>query len=351
MQPGQIGALEQGHSIIRRDSLLYTPFFIFVHARVIFSGKMLDDEESLMDRFNMHFWNGFISESFPEFKRPSSELSLTSDIYIEKLKELLADARSASVTVSANEELDDLQTSALLFCLIPFALGYSLYYRSEYIPEFRFQLIQEVVAYWKDFLRVSFQLNLIQQTDMSCRTSKIDAVKRQFLLKDSIKKVSGAKNIDDSRAEVIDMLGFFAIQCQTEVRFAEEELNLLRLKPETAEVDKNAGQSKKPWSVKIDHTNLRSHFAKSVFRPDITTPTLSLEEFAEQELLKLKAGNHPVKASDSDEDTYYQTQREAEIIEHRKAREWDNWKDDNPRGIGNKMINLGWLGINCQYCM
>ena len=295
-----------------------------------------------MVRFNGLFWQQFMAEFFADLTLKVVKPEPLSSDLIQSLRDLWEDARSASVSISANDELEDLQTSSLLFALIPFALGYSIYYRTQYKSEGRLGILKETCALWNDFLRTCYQLELIKQRDMSCRTTKIESVKRQSLLKDSIRHVSVSKDLDESRQHVVDMLEFFGIQCQVEMRFVEDEIQMLMLNPDES-LNPSKDESipkKKPWSIRLNQDNIRSLFAGQVFKPDIAMPTVSLAEFAEQEMRRIKAAT-PEPGLSVDDVDFYKSQRESELREAQKERAWDDWKDDNPRGSGNKMGNIG----------
>ena len=58
----------------------------------------------------------------------------------------------------------------------------------------------------------------------------------------------------------------------------------------------------------------------------------------------MQASNSQVRTpeiEDEDDEDFYRKQREEDAKEAEKARNWDDWKDDNPRGAGNKMMNMG----------
>lgn len=63
-------------------------------------------------------------------------------------------------------------------------------------------------------------------------------------------------------------------------------------------------------------------------------PTMTLDEWAaieQQNMMKSETIN--------DDDGISSGKEEEE--EELKARKWDDWKDDHPRGSGNKMANIG----------
>mmetsp|Transcript_14823 Transcript_14823/g.22448 ORF Transcript_14823/g.22448 Transcript_14823/m.22448 type:complete len:434 (-) Transcript_14823:32-1333(-) len=91
---------------------------------------------------------------------------------------------------------------------------------------------------------------------------------------------------------------------------------------------------------------------KTIFRPSWNQPTMSLAELAEREVEEAKARSDRQKRSE--EDQLKQPRRyellvkdgledDAKLVDAsaKVDREWDDWKDDNPRGSGNKMGDLG----------
>lgn len=82
----------------------------------------------------------------------------------------------------------------------------------------------------------------------------------------------------------------------------------------------------------------RERVAGAVFRPTHHLPTMSLDEFADGEVADMQrrqqaeqeaAAAKASKGEESDGD-------DEEGV--RKARAWDDWKDDNPRGWGNSKL-------------
>ncbi|CEJ84451.1 hypothetical protein VHEMI03478 [[Torrubiella] hemipterigena] len=81
----------------------------------------------------------------------------------------------------------------------------------------------------------------------------------------------------------------------------------------------------------------RKDLAKGVFRPGHNLPTMSIDEYLEEEKRRggiLEGGTDPQKPQ-VDEDDMDAVDRETY-----KAREWDDYKDDNRRGAGNT-LNMG----------
>jgi hypothetical protein len=96
----------------------------------------------------------------------------------------------------------------------------------------------------------------------------------------------------------------------------------------------------------------RQHIQSQVFRPSWNQPTMTLEELADREVAdaikrdenqkkaelenKSKPRRYEFLVRDGMEDDKDLVDASAKI-----DREWDNWKDDNPRGSGNKMGDRG----------
>ncbi|KAJ2782662.1 Type 2A phosphatase-associated protein 42 [Coemansia javaensis] len=96
------------------------------------------------------------------------------------------------------------------------------------------------------------------------------------------------------------------------------------------------GQPMQPFVL----TNDRQRIKDGVFRPDWALPTMTVDEYLEQERQRGNiisgGGKEPdprPEISDNDHDAL-----DAEVD---KQREWDDFKDDNPRGWGNRGGNRG----------
>ncbi|KAF9955523.1 hypothetical protein BGZ70_010225 [Mortierella alpina] len=81
-------------------------------------------------------------------------------------------------------------------------------------------------------------------------------------------------------------------------------------------------------------TNKKAEMMKGVFRPGHSLPTMSIEEYIDQEIERgnfLSGGTEEPKKKEADDND-----EEAVNAETLKARNWDDFKDDNPKGWGNK---------------
>ncbi|KAM4056788.1 TAP42-like family protein [Hirsutella rhossiliensis] len=94
-----------------------------------------------------------------------------------------------------------------------------------------------------------------------------------------------------------------------------------------------AGKPMQPFTLVSSRTDL----ARGVFRPGHNLPTMSIDQYLAEERRRgniLEGGTDPAKPR-VDEDDMDAVDRETY-----KAREWDDFKDENPRGSGNT-LNMG----------
>ncbi|KAF9912196.1 hypothetical protein EC991_000607 [Linnemannia zychae] len=95
------------------------------------------------------------------------------------------------------------------------------------------------------------------------------------------------------------------------------------------------GRPLRPFMI----TNKRNEMMKGVFRPGHSLPTMTIEEYLDQEMECgnfLSGGTEEPKKKEADDND-----EEAINAETIKARNWDDFKDDNPKGWGNKGGNIG----------
>ncbi|SOV75192.1 type 2A phosphatase-associated protein 42, putative [Plasmodium sp. gorilla clade G3] len=121
---------------------------------------------------------------------------------------------------------------------------------------------------------------------------------------------------------------------------------------------------KKPWFFTIkknmkpsDITEIRNYYKDLVFKPFHNLPTISLEECAQMEMQYSLKGtndndinNTQGYGSPNEEkellrneknDDYYKDDLKKENEKDLHDKEWDDWKDLHPKGIGNKNKNIG----------
>jgi hypothetical protein len=96
----------------------------------------------------------------------------------------------------------------------------------------------------------------------------------------------------------------------------------------------------------------RQELANQVFRPSWNQPTMSLEELAERERADAIRRAEAQKVSEAE--AIFKPRRYEQLVKDgmeddeklveasaKLDRDWDDWKEENPRGSGNKMSERG----------
>ena len=92
-----------------------------------------------------------------------------------------------------------------------------------------------------------------------------------------------------------------------------------------------SGKPLQPFTLTDKRTQLRD----GVFRPGHNLPTMSIDEYLEEERRRggiIEGGGNSAPAPEVDEDNM--ALADAETM---KAREWDEFKESNPKGSGNTL--------------
>ncbi|OBA22928.1 TAP42-like protein [Metschnikowia bicuspidata var. bicuspidata NRRL YB-4993] len=100
-----------------------------------------------------------------------------------------------------------------------------------------------------------------------------------------------------------------------------------------ADLISKLGKILQPFVITGSREKLRS----SVFGTGQVLPSMSIEEYLDYELANGKMASNDAKDSqmgDSDDNT-------DDSDEEIRKREWDDWKDENPKGSGNMKANMG----------
>ncbi|KAI7835013.1 TAP42-like protein [Kickxella alabastrina] len=104
----------------------------------------------------------------------------------------------------------------------------------------------------------------------------------------------------------------------------------------TQPIFNSKGQPTRPFVL----TNDRQRIKDSVFRPDWALPTMTIDEYLSQEQengnIISGGGKEPDEKPDIDDNNH-----EALDADTLKKREWDDYKDENPKGMGNRGGNRG----------
>ncbi|KAL1553119.1 PP2A regulatory subunit tap46 [Salvia divinorum] len=101
--------------------------------------------------------------------------------------------------------------------------------------------------------------------------------------------------------------------------------------------------------VAKNSTSERERIAAKVFQPHFRLPTMSIEEAGLKEMEIMNKWQEDTKKFIEEANTSWHTDNrlqkpgededdEEDDVAQDKARAWDDWKDDNPRGAGNKKL-------------
>ncbi len=305
---------------------------------------MSSDDDTLMMRFRKLFWGRFLDLYTPLSEaRGSSGFPDNPIELLNALEKLLAEALDARVMMSDNEDIDDACTASILFSLLPFLCGHVLYHLCEYQRDTRISQLERTRSFWDMYKKYCKHLGITSSSaGLDVRETLKHELVRTESLKSSVFKVQRAQDLDDVREDVLKTIEFFWLDCKKFIRFVDEELDILRVGPLLQSEQKQ--EPKKPWTFRVDKSNLKTILKRQVFRPDILMPSMSLDEFAKLELDRALGSQSTFSTPEShgsDDGDFYRMLNQQEIKAELSSRAWDDWKDDNPRGSGNKLSNLG----------
>ena len=100
--------------------------------------------------------------------------------------------------------------------------------------------------------------------------------------------------------------------------------------------DPNQKNKKSNCTVINDQINKKLNIREQVFR-NANPTTLTLDEFADREMGRMEEATANAKQSQIDADDSNSDDEAISDKKTYKAREWDDWKDLNDKGSGNKM--------------
>jgi len=309
----------------------------------------------------------------------SAQVPTTDSLFQQQVSSLIQNFQQISVSVqnlhlfSPNEEIEDITTKNLKFLLTEFYLGeLSL----KIVDSFREQHLIQSKNYFLLFLNKCEKLNLLHQEDKAAlhretpldpqerRKEKISRFKRekeatQNYLELLRKRTEGRKQKEngflsstpdeedeeetrDLTKTIIDLSIRKALES---LEISQQELSMLtqieKIKKEHGgTIPKPIEQESmiKTFTIPSQLTQ-REEVTSTVFQPGYPVHTLTPEQWADQQIQLglLPQGNsnnnNNNKKKDEEEDEEDEIENEKATL---KSREWDNWKDDNPKGSGNK---------------
>ncbi|KAL1915075.1 uncharacterized protein VTP21DRAFT_7780 [Calcarisporiella thermophila] len=318
-------------------------------------------------------------------KLEDSALSSTDPIYIKDLAEAIDHfekcttlAQHASL-FSSNESLEDMATSDLKFLLVEAYLGELILKRTDQdrenilntakskFEQFLFNCEMYDILTDEDKLTLEKQRASTPSNQASLREQKIARFKREKATKariDSLQQLltsspqEDSQNLDREMVErelVLALLDLFVQKALEEIESIGKEMKMveemkhLNLKTDTrvrgqpqdyndrlemspsGPLLSKEGKPLRPFVIMSQREQLK----QQVFRPGWALPTMTIDEYLEQERQRGNiisgGGKEPEKKEIDDND------EEAIDKETYKQRSWDDFKDNNPKGWGNRM--------------
>ena len=316
---------------------------------------ILDTTETLS--FDTLFWRQYfliadfdirdkVADANPPMVDPSNLLSNMSCLYDY--------AERSGFTPSDNDTLDELSESTMRYLLLPFAMGDILHRLLPFDEAARASQIFKAQSLLELFITNCTQLgvcepSLLKPSEASqLRDTLIKRSQRQALLKEDVAKLhyylfsSSHPDEDLIRDLYIRAIEYFCLHALSSLRSISQELPMLDMRASGKQLPPPVVS--KPWIYKVPKN--KSELLAGVFKPDISLPTMSLAEFADMEMAIIheaekKKAIKEWEASFSKNEKTNEDDNDEEEAENLKSRKWDDWKDENPRGIGNKNRNIG----------
>ncbi|ORY05340.1 TAP42-like protein, partial [Basidiobolus meristosporus CBS 931.73] len=313
----------------------------------------------------------------PAFQRQVSECS-------ELFTNCLQRVRKAAI-FSPNETLEDMKTTDLKYFLVEYYLG-ELSLKTT--GSDRLALVEKAENHFEIFLESCEMYELLSKEDKKYyeelasqvkkepskkREEKIARYKREQATKLKLDELESLLSLDEDEdlAETTDMEDtlrealvtlidlsiqkaleqFVSIRQEKEMLHQMKKLNLGEKSQRNTDEDSELrldqtsqrqgpllskeGQPLRPFII----TNQRKALQEQVFRPGWRLPTMTIDQYLQQEMDRGNfisgGGKTPEKQEIDDND------ESAIDAETYKAREWDDFKDANPRGWGNQGVNRG----------
>jgi len=261
---------------------------------------------------------------------------------------------------SKNEELDDIGTEFIKYITIPYYIG-ELHLKV--VDSDRVDQLTTAVRYFNQFLATCKKLKLVRKEDLkslyrdaptdptSRRAELITRVKREkankarleaIVQQKAAKKSSNDNDDELERRHILLLVDGYVQKSISQLELTEVELNMLSMvsqnPPQESRGNRNSTNNhfNNPEIYTILPGGRRVELAQQVFRPGFNMATITPEEAVAAEIsngrmVKGPGGAASAKKGDSE--------NEDEDVDNEEklcsTRNWDDFKDDNPRGWGN----------------
>lgn len=276
---------------------------------------------------------------------------------------------------SDNEFIEEVNVNYLPFLNIEYYLGV-LYMdcmsneKLEVHVDFKPKNIDEAISHFKNYINKLTELELLNPLQIKQfkgyqlnRDEKIQQYRYEKELSLKISNVDAIKDEDKKREVYLDQINMLIIKTLNHLQMLDMESKVLKNRPKIVEQSRdewNASQDDRIQGMQKDNgfttrletlpqnvgisklvsngrvlqpfTLTRKDLKEKVFGTGQVLPSMTVEEYLDYELQNgkmLKPEEPQPEGRDTDDED-----------EELRKREWDNWKDDNPKGIGNTQ-NLG----------
>ncbi|KAJ1976168.1 Type 2A phosphatase-associated protein 42 [Dimargaris xerosporica] len=281
---------------------------------------------------------------------------------------------------SDNEMIDDVTTGHLEYILVPSYLGQVVVKLAD---QDRKSLLLRAKAYYTQFYHLCDDYGLVTAEDKvhfkaidenirfnaaRTREGNIARYKRQ---KETAQRLKALEELltqaasksqdpeDTQREHTLLLIDSHIQQCLQELQFIQDELKMLAMReaqPPTSSADarhdrldmdrgrltertgpllSDKGQVKRPFVI----TNQREELRAGVFKPSWRLPTMSVDQYLELERQRggiIEGGGQEPSEDNGHREAQLDADAQAQDAETMKQRQWDDFKDDNPRGWGNR---------------
>jgi hypothetical protein len=239
---------------------------------------------------------------------------------------------------SSNESLEEISTKNLKFLSLPVHEAGALSELSfENISE-RIEILDKSSQLIQEFLeKIKFLANDIFKTEISYKNSRDEIIKeykREVELKEYIKILQKRNDEEGIREFLLKDLEYQVLKAKKILKSNNQELELLKNSKEVPKIVKEKnntdtlldkqGKVQRPFIITSD----RKKVQEGVFRNSHNLPTMSIDEYLAREF---ERGNFLTQKDDGP------VVEEDEDQKLEKERRWDDFKDDNPRGWGNRL--------------
>ncbi|UKZ73769.1 hypothetical protein TrVFT333_001419 [Trichoderma virens FT-333] len=316
----------------------------------------------------------------------ADDLAAALKLYTQALDQI-----AALSLFSANEGVEDVATTSLPYLLVDFYLAELVQRTPHLAPKERLQVLARARASYERFLSAVDGYGLVTGSygklleryrddeeafvavagDMAAkREGKIANFKAEKALREKLETLKrNPRYLEHGDEELVREVHLTSIQFAVHNTFQaldslNRELPLLRSAPSPTAAPKASGNDPTDTSFRLDQplsqlrpgtggpllstkgkplqpftlVGSRADLAKGVFRPGHNLPTMSIDEYLEEERRRggiIEGGGTEPPKHEVDEDDMEAVDRETY-----KARKWDDFTDDNRKGSGNT-LNMG----------